>query len=38
MDQMQPLQARVNLGAMAMQGYSTFPKIPALLEPYLQIV
>ena len=32
------LQARVDLGAMAMKGYSTFPKAPALLEPHHQIV
>ena len=35
---MLPLQARVDLGAMAMKGYSAFPKAPALLEPYHQIV
>ena len=29
-----PLQARVGLGAMAMKGYSAFPKAPALLEPH----
>ena len=34
---MQPLQAWVNLGTMAKKGYSTFPKTPALLEPYHQI-
>ena len=33
-----PRQARVDLGAMAMEGYSAFPKAPALLEPYHQIV
>ena len=27
-DQVVPLQARVDLGAMAMKGYSTFPKCP----------
>ena len=32
------LRARVDLGAMAMKGYSTFPKAPALLEPNHQIV
>ena len=32
------LRARVNLGAMAMKGYSAFPKAPALMEPHLQIV
>ena len=37
-NQVLPLQARVNLGAMAMKGCSTFPKAPALLEPQYQIV
>ena len=32
------LQARVDLGAMAMKGFSVFPKAPALLEPQHQIV
>ena len=32
------LQARVDLGVMAMKGHSTFPKAPALLEPHHQIV
>ena len=32
------LQARVDLGAMAMKGYSTFPKAPALREPHNQII
>ena len=27
---MLPLRARVDLGAMAMKGYSAFPKAPAL--------
>ena len=36
--QVLPLQARVDLGAMAMKGYSAFPKAPALLEPHHQIV
>ena len=31
-------QARVDLGAMAMNGYSAFSKAPALLEPHHQIV
>ena len=31
--QVLPLRARVDLGAMAMKGYSAFPKAPALLEP-----
>ena len=31
--QVLPLWARVDLGAMAMKGYSTFPKAPALVEP-----
>ena len=35
---MLPLQASVDLGAMAMKGYSAFPKAPALLEPHHQIV
>ena len=29
---MLPLRARVDLGAMAMNGYSAFPKAPTLLE------
>ena len=33
-----PTFTRVDLGAMAMKGYSTFPKTPALLEPHHQIV
>ena len=35
---MLPLRARVDLGAMAMKGYSAFPKAPVLLEPHHQIV
>ena len=35
---MLPLRARVDLGTMAMKGYSTFPKAPALLESHHQIV
>ena len=35
---MLPLRARVDQGAMAMKGYSAFPKAPALLEPHHQIV
>ena len=35
---MLPLQARVNLGVMAMKGYSAFPEASALLEPHHQIV
>ena len=31
---MLPLRARVDLGAMAMKEYSTFPKAPALHEPH----
>ena len=31
--QVLPLWGRVDLGARAMKGYSTFPKAPALLEP-----
>ena len=33
-----PLRTRVNLGAMAMKGYSEFTKAPALLEPHHQTV
>ena len=33
-----PLWARVDLGAMALKGYSTFPKAPTLLESHYQIV
>ena len=36
--QVLPLWARVDLGAIAMKGYSTFPKAPALLELHHQIV
>ena len=32
--QVLPLQARVDLGATAIKGYTTFPKTPTLLEPY----
>ena len=32
--QLLPFQASVNLGAMAMKGYSTFGKAQALLEPH----
>ena len=35
---MLPLWARVNLGAMAMKGYTAFPKAPAILEPHHEIV
>ena len=35
---MLPLRARVDLGAMAMNDYSTFPKSPALLKPDHQII
>ena len=35
---MLPLQAKVDLGAMALKRYSAFPKVPALLEPHHQIV
>ena len=30
--QVLPLRAKVDLGAMAMKGYSAFPKAPALLK------
>ena len=33
-----PLRAVVDLGAMAMKGYSTFPKAPALLESSYLII
>ena len=36
--QVLPIRARVDLGAMAMKGYSAFTKAPALLEPHHQIV
>ena len=35
---MLPPQAREDLGAMVMKGYSTSLKAPALLEPHHQIV
>ena len=35
---MLPRQARVDLGVMAMKGYSVFPKALALLEPHYQTV
>ena len=35
--QVLPLRARVDLGAMAMEGYFAFPKAPTLLEPHHQI-
>ena len=34
----QPLRATVNLRAMAMKGYSTFPKAQALLELHYLII
>ncbi len=33
--QVLPLQARVDMEAMAIKGYYTFPKAPALLEPQI---
>ena len=36
--QVLPLRARVDLGAMAMKGYTAFPKAPALLKPHHQFV
>ena len=33
-----PLRAWVDMGAMAMKGFSAFPESPALLEPHHQIV
>ena len=35
---MRPLQARVDLGVIAIKMYSAFPKAPALLEPHHQII
>ena len=35
---MLPLCAMVDLGAITVKGYSTFPKAPSLLEPHHQIV
>ena len=35
---MLPPRARVDLGVMAMKGYSTLPKASALAEPHHQIV
>ena len=35
---MLPLQTTLDQAAMAMKGYSTFTKPPALLEPHYQIV
>ena len=34
---MLPSRVRVDLGAMAIKGYSAFPKASALLEPNHQI-
>ena len=34
---MLPLRARVDQGAMAMNGYLAFPKAPALLEPTIRL-
>ena len=31
-----PLRARVDMGAMAIKGYSAFPKAPVLLETHHQ--
>ena len=36
--QVLPRRGRVDLGAMAMKGCAVFPKAPALLGPYHQIV
>ena len=35
---MRPYQVRLDLGAMAINGYSAFPNAPALLKPHHQIV
>ena len=32
------LQAKVDLGTMAIKAYSAFPKAPASLEPHRQVV
>ena len=37
-DEVLPLRARVDLGAMATKGSFAFSKAPALLEPHQQIV
>ena len=37
-NQVLPLRARVDMGAMAMKGCSAFLKAPVLLEPHHQIV
>ena len=37
-NQVLPLGLRVDLGVMAMEGYSAFPKAPALMEPHHQVV
>ena len=36
--QVLPLRVRVDLGTMALKGYSAFPKTPVLLEPHDKIV
>ena len=36
--QVLPLWARVDLGAMAMKGFSAFPKTPVLLKSHPEIV
>ena len=33
-----PFRDRVDLGAMAIKGYSVFTKVPKLLKPHHQIV
>ena len=35
---MLPHESRVDEGVMAVKGYSTFPKVPALQQPNHQIV
>ena len=37
-NQVLPFRARVELGAMAVKGYSAFPQTPESLEPHHQIV
>ena len=32
------IRTRVDVGAMAMKGYSALPKAPALLKPHHQII
>ena len=36
--QVLPLRGKVDLGVMAMKGYSAFPKAPVFVEPHHQII